>query len=226
MALQIHQNRAEPAAAPERKIVDPKVEDGASGQIGQSHDAAQDRLTRGVHTQTCRQAGSSFSAGGQSDGGDLLAGADCHPGPGSNQVRKALRKDFALTQRIAAEEFAHAESQLDTTTTTGDISHRSAVPAMNGGRWVTAQGTAGHGMRGDDRDAYFVLAGLDLINLHPFGKREQRVSFHRNLVSLSKRSDEFFWKEAYHIFSLFLISAVPDSPNLGMSLIMALPHFV
>jgi hypothetical protein len=131
-----------------------------------------------------------------------LAVADCHFRPGANQLGKALCKDFALTERIAAEEFAHAESKLDMTTTTGGVSHRSAIPATNGGRWVTAQVTAGGGMRRDDRDAYFVLAGLDLVNLHPFGKREQRIVFHHDLVSLSTQSDEFFWCAVYHPFSL------------------------
>ncbi len=73
---------------------------------------------------------------------------------------------------------------------------------MNGGRWVTAQGTARRGMRRDDRDAYFVFAGLDLVDLHPFGKGEQRIAFHHGLVSLAKQSDEFFWKEVYLTFSL------------------------
>ena len=78
------------------------------------------------------QAGSSFATGRQSDGGDLLAVADRHLCPGPNQIWKALRKDFSLTERIAAEEFAHAESKLDIATTTGGISHRPTVPAMNG----------------------------------------------------------------------------------------------
>ncbi len=93
---------------------------------------------------------------------------------------------------------------------------------MNGGRWVTAQGTAGRGMRRDDRDAYFVFASLDLVNLHPFGKREQRIAFHHDLVSLSTQSDEFFWRAVYHPFSL---SHQPhqftDSPKSAMSRLMA-----
>ena len=48
---QVNQDRAELAAAPERKIVDAKVEDGSRGQIGESHDAAQDRLACGVDAQ-------------------------------------------------------------------------------------------------------------------------------------------------------------------------------
>ena len=158
------------------------------------------------------------AAGGQSDGGELLAVSDRHLCPGANQLGKALRKDFSLTERIAAEEFAYAENQLDTTTSTGGISHRSAIPAMNGGRWLTAQGTAGRGMRRDDRDAYFVFASLDLVNLHPLGKREQRIAFHHDLVSLSTQSDEFFWRAVYHPFSL---SHQPhqftDSPKSAMS---------
>jgi hypothetical protein len=57
-------------------------------------------------------------------------------------------------------------------------------------------------MRRDDRDADFVFASLDLVNLHPFGKREQRIAFHHHLVSLSTQSDEFFWRAVYHPFSL------------------------
>ena len=49
MALQIHENRAELATAPEGKIVDAEVEDGTQRRIGQSHDAPQERLARGVH---------------------------------------------------------------------------------------------------------------------------------------------------------------------------------
>src|SRR5215467_15609480 len=102
---------------------------------------------------------------------------------------------------MVAEEFAHVESKLDTATTTRGISHCSAVPTMKGGRWVRAQGAARCGMRRDDRDAYFVFAGLDLVNLHPFGKRKQRMAFHHDLVALSTPSDEFFWRAVYHPFS-------------------------
>src|SRR5205823_8864646 len=109
-------------------------------------------------------------------------------------------------------------SKLDTAASTGGISHRSAIAAMNAGRWLTAQGTAGRGMRCDDRDAHLALAGLNLFNLHPFGKREQRIAFHYDLVSLSTQSDEFFWRAVYHPFSL---SHQPhqftDSPKSAMS---------
>src|SRR5258708_16659587 len=116
MALQIHQNRAELAAAPERKIIYSQIENGTERRIGQSHDAAQDRLARDIHAQTCCQAGSSFAAGRQSDGGELLAVADRHLCPGPNQVWKALRKYFPLTQRLPADEFPPAVTKLNTTT--------------------------------------------------------------------------------------------------------------
>jgi hypothetical protein len=202
MAFQIHQDRAESAAAAERKIVYSKVEDGTRGQIRESHDAAQDGLARGLHAQTCRQSGSSFATGGQSNGGELLAVSSRHLCPGANQVGKALAsRFFARHPWIAAEEFAHAERQLDTTTRTRGISHRSTVPAMNGARWVRAQGTAAGGMRRDDRDVHLIFAYLDLVNLHPFGKREQGIAFHHDLVSLSIQPDEFFWRAVYHPFS-------------------------
>ncbi len=88
---------------------------------------------------------------------------------------------------------------------------------MNGARWATAQGTAGRGVRCDDRNVHSRVAGLHLVDLHPFGKREQWVSFHHDLVSLSTQSDGPFWKEVYHTFSLLLISAIPDSPKSAMS---------
>src|SRR6266487_6990942 len=72
------------------KIIYSQIEDGTERRIGESHNAAQDRLARGVHAQTCCQAGSSFAAGRQSDGGELLAVADRHLCPGPNQVWKAL----------------------------------------------------------------------------------------------------------------------------------------
>ncbi len=73
-------------------------------------------------------------------------------------------------------------------------------------------------MRRDDRDAHLVLAGLDLVDLHPFGKSEQRIAFHHDLVSLSTQSDECFWRAVYHPFSpLPSISSIPDSPKSAMS---------
>jgi len=73
-------------------------------------------------------------------------------------------------------------------------------------------------MRRDDRDADFVFASLDLVNLHPFGKREQRIAFHHDLVSLSTQSDEFFWSAVYHPSSLsHQPHPFPDSPKSAMS---------
>jgi hypothetical protein len=46
-------------------------------------------------------------------------------------------------------------------------------------------------MRRDDRDLYLVFAGLDVLNLHPLGKREQGIAFHHDLISLSTQSNEF-----------------------------------
>jgi hypothetical protein len=91
--------------------------------IGQIHDAAQDRLACGMHAQTCCQPRSSFATGRQSNRGELLTVTDRQFCSGVNQLGKALRKDFA-----------HAKSKLDTATTTGGISHRSVISAMNGGR--------------------------------------------------------------------------------------------
>src|SRR4051812_20599982 len=96
MALQIHENRAEAATAPERKIVYAKVEDGTQRRIGQIHDAPQERLVRGVHAQTGSQASPSFAAGGQSDASDLLTVPHRHSSPWRNVVREAFRKDLAL----------------------------------------------------------------------------------------------------------------------------------
>jgi hypothetical protein len=73
-------------------------------------------------------------------------------------------------------------------------------------------------MRRNDCNAHLVFASLDLINLHPFGKREQRIAFHYDLVSLSTPSDEFFWRAVYHFFfSLPSTSSVSDSPKLAMT---------
>jgi hypothetical protein len=99
MALQIHENRAEAATAPERKIVYAKVEDGTQRRIGQIHDAPQERLARGVHAQTGSQASPSFAAGGQSDASDLLTVPHRHSSPWLHEVREAFRKDLALDIR-------------------------------------------------------------------------------------------------------------------------------
>jgi hypothetical protein len=42
---------------------------------------------------------------------------------------------------------------------------------------VRAQGTAGRGMRRDDRDAHLVFAGLDLVNLHLIAEEEATDCF-------------------------------------------------
>lgn len=57
-------------------------------------------------------------------------------------------------------------------------------------------------MRRDDRDTHLVFADLDLVNMHPFGKKEQQMAFHHDLASLSTSSDEFVWRAVYHPFSL------------------------
>jgi hypothetical protein len=215
---QIHQDRAEAAAAAERKIIYAQIEDGTDGRIGQSHNAAQERLARGVHAQTCCQAGASFTAGSQSNGGELLAVANCHLCPGPNQVRKALRKDFALTEGIATEEFAHAERKLDTTTSTWSISHRSAVPAMNAARWVRAQGTAAGGMRCDGRDAHLFFAYLDLLNLHLIAEEGATDCFpSRPRFSLNTVWRVLLESSVSSLLPLPSISAIPDSPKSAMS---------
>ena len=46
-------------------------------------------------------------------------------------------------------------------------------------------------MRRDNRDAHFIFAGLDLVNVHSIGKREQGIAFHHDLISLSTSSHTF-----------------------------------
>ena len=121
MALQIHQNRAEAATAPQRKIVYAKVEDGTQRRIGQVHDAPQERLARGVHAQTSGQAGPSFAAGGQPDAGDLLTVPHRHPSPGLHEVREPFRKDLALTERITTVKFANGERKQHAAASTRNI---------------------------------------------------------------------------------------------------------
>src|SRR5690242_16135771 len=116
----------------------------------------QDGLARAVDAETRGESGTAFTTRCQANGGDLLAVADRHLCPRANQLRHSFGKDFALTQRIETEEFADAEDQLDTATTTGNISHASTIPTMNGGRRGAAQRTAGGRMRRDDRNLHLV----------------------------------------------------------------------
>src|SRR5258708_23228501 len=102
MALQIHQDRTKLVATSERKIIYSKVEDRARREIGKIHDAAQDRLAGGLHAQTGGELGSPFATGGQSNGSDLLAVADRHPGPWVHKGKDALSEDFPLTQALTA----------------------------------------------------------------------------------------------------------------------------
>jgi|SRR5258708_1593831 hypothetical protein len=75
--------------------------------------------------------GTSFAAGRQPDGGDLLAVADGHPSPWLHEGRDAFGKDFPLTEEIAAGKFAHSQKKLNTTACTGDIAQRPAIVTMD-----------------------------------------------------------------------------------------------
>jgi len=88
--LQIDQDRAKAAPAQEGKVVDAKKEDRFGGEIRQSHDAAQDRLTGGPYAQAGGEAGSPFAARCQSNGADLLTVPDRHSGERLDKVGEPL----------------------------------------------------------------------------------------------------------------------------------------
>lgn len=77
------------------------------------------------------EPGSSFAAGRQPDGGDLLAVPDSHPGPWLHESWDALGKDFPLTEEIAAGEFAYGQKKLNTTACTGNITQNPAIVTMD-----------------------------------------------------------------------------------------------
>ena len=202
----LHENRAEAATAPERKIVDAKVEDGTQRRIGQFHDAPQERLARGVHAQTSGQSRPSFAASGQSDAGNLLTVPDRHPSPGLHEVREPFRKDCALTERITTVEFAHGERKLDPATPTRNISQVPAIMTLDGRGCASTEWTARCRVRGTHRNQQTGFSHLDLINDHPFRERKQWRPFHDTLAL----SDET-------IFKRFLMEGtISLQPNLAL----------
>ena len=128
---QVHQDGAEPVASLKRKVVYPKIEDGSRKDIGEIHDAAQDRLARGLHAQTSGELRSPFATGGQSNGRERLSVANRHPGPWFHKGRDARSCDFARTQGITARKFAHGQQQLNATACAGNVTQNPAIVAMD-----------------------------------------------------------------------------------------------
>ncbi len=77
------------------KIVDAEKKDHAGRAIGQIHDATENRLAGRLYPQPRGQSSTAFATGCQSDGGNLLAVSDRHPGPRLHKVGKALGEDVA-----------------------------------------------------------------------------------------------------------------------------------
>ncbi len=135
-----------------------------------------------MYPQTSGQSRPSFAAGRQSNGGDLLAVPDRHPRPWFNEPRKALGKHFALTERIAAVEFPHGESKLNTATSARNILQAPMVMTLDGrGRFRTER-TARRRVRCNHRNHQAGFCNLDLINEHPFRQWEQWRPFHDHLA--------------------------------------------
>jgi len=111
----------EPVTAPEREIVYPQLDDLSGWKIRQSHHLSQDRLARDADAEPCSESGFKIAAGRQSNRLKSGTQSGCHPGPRQSEGGHALCKDFALTQRITAKEFAHSEEQLDLASATRNI---------------------------------------------------------------------------------------------------------
>jgi hypothetical protein len=83
--------------------------------------------------------------------------------------------------------------------------------AHAGGRsyeWTTStrdtERTTRRWVRGDHRDEQTVFGDLDLINQHPFRKRQKWSPFQHTLASQAKlHSRDFSWKGAEHVLSLY-----------------------
>src|SRR5258708_25972404 len=125
--------RIVPKREPRRnaQIVNPKKENRSERAIGEIHDAAQDRLASRLDAQTGGEPGSSFAAGSQSNGRDLLAVPDRHPGPWLDKGWDALGEHFPRTERVAAGTFPNCQQQLDTTACTGNIAQRPAIMTVD-----------------------------------------------------------------------------------------------
>src|SRR5947209_11628431 len=79
-----------------------------------------------------------------------MTGSHSHTGPGLSKRGQAIHKDLALAERIATEEFAHREAQLDSASCTGSITQDPPIVALHGGRRERTKGTASCGMRCND----------------------------------------------------------------------------
>src|SRR5512135_1006259 len=131
MALEIHENRAEPLTTPEGKIVDAQIQHRSSSSVRQVHHPAQDGVARGLYTQTRGQSGPSFATGCQPDRGNLLAVAAGHSGPWLHKGWQTLCEDFPLAVGVTTGELANHEDKLDLTARTGRITQAPAIVTMD-----------------------------------------------------------------------------------------------
>ena len=144
-----------------------RLEHRSRQDVGQSHNPAQDRLACGLYCEPRSESRPAFSTGCQPNVSERLSVSHRHPGPGFSKLGQALRKDFALAERIATVEFAHREAQLDSASCTGSITQDPPIVAMHGGRRESTKGTASCGMRCNDSNDQTGCGDLNLINQHP-----------------------------------------------------------
>src|SRR5260370_42077173 len=81
--------------------------------------------------------------------------------------------------------------------------------AVNGARRLRTEGTAAGGMCRYHRDAHLAFAGLDPVNIHSSGEREQGIVFHQDLISLSTSSHTIL----YSVSSLLSLPTTPAIPR-------------
>ena len=121
-----------------------------------------------------------------------------------HKLRDPFGKDLSLAPRIATEAFPHGKAELDLAPAAGHIAQTSAVGAMNGRREFSTERTTRRWVRGDHRDEQTVFGELDLLNQHPFSKRQKWSPFHHTLASQAKlHSRGFSWKGVEHVLSLY-----------------------
>ena len=109
------------------------------------------------------------------------------------------------TERIAAEEFAYHEAEVNLLSSTGNITHLSAIGAMNERGEFAAKRTSGRRVRSNDGDEQASLSDLDLLDQHPFGKGQEERFFHVTLTDQATSNSRGFGGKYTIFFSAPLI---------------------
>src|SRR6266568_812268 len=103
------------------------------------------RGSRNEHRKLWCQPLTHLGAGGQTECDKSIAQPIGHAGIRLHQIRKPFGENLAWASGCATDKFAHGKTQDDTTTSTGQVSHRSDIGSMHpfGGLLADRTGSTG-----------------------------------------------------------------------------------